>query len=131
MIEMMVVLVIIGVLIAGGIRFYAGYIENAKVTKAKASISMMQAAMDAYFAENGAYPTADTLISTGIKATGENPFTSEQNDPWGKHYIIKMPTATSYDIYTEHDQVQGAANTVVKGHGEAGSSDLPLVGTKP
>ena len=44
--EMIVVLVIIGLLIAGGIGFYNGYIENSKITKAKSQISVMQGAMD-------------------------------------------------------------------------------------
>ena len=44
MIEMMVVLIIIAVLMAGGIKFYLGYIENSRVTKAKAQISTMQTA---------------------------------------------------------------------------------------
>ena len=51
MIEMMVVLIIIAVIIAGGIKFYLGYIEKSRVTKAKAQIITMQAALDAYYAE--------------------------------------------------------------------------------
>lgn len=56
MIEMMIVMVIIAVLVAGGVAFYQGNIERAKVTKARAQISTMQAALDTYYAENGKYP---------------------------------------------------------------------------
>ncbi|MDD2554423.1 MAG: prepilin-type N-terminal cleavage/methylation domain-containing protein, partial [Desulfotomaculaceae bacterium] len=68
MVEMMVVMIIIAVLVAGGIKFYQVYIENAKVTKAKAQISTMQAALDTYYAENGAYPFGDTLVSQMLNA---------------------------------------------------------------
>ena len=71
MIEMMVVLIIIAVLMAGGIKFYLGYIENSRVTKAKAQISTMQAALDAYFAEQTKYPADNAgLLNAGIAATG-------------------------------------------------------------
>src|SRR5665647_2330712 len=85
MVEMMVVLIIIAVLIAGGIKFYLGYIENAKVTKAKAQISTMQAALDTYYAENGLYPTDTT--AGGLKAKMLNA---------GLIVTDVVPTAVSY-----------------------------------
>ncbi len=68
MIEMMVVLIIIAVLIGGGIRFYLGYVERAKVTKAKSEITAMQAALDSYYAEKGSYPAEDDteLVKAGL-----------------------------------------------------------------
>ncbi len=66
MVEMMVVLIIVAVLIAGGIKFYLGYIENSRVTKAKAQISTMQASLDTYYAENGKYP-----LGTGADAAAK------------------------------------------------------------
>ncbi len=77
MVEMMVVLIIVAVLIAGGIRFYLGYIENSRVTKAKAQITTMQASLDSYYAENGAYPFGATeailtseMLNAGLVVTG-------------------------------------------------------------
>jgi general secretion pathway protein G len=87
MIEMMVVLIIIAVLMAGGIKFYLGYIENSRVTKAKAQISTMQAALDAYYAEQSKYPADKAgLLNAGIAATDESTdgSTIEAKDPWGK-----------------------------------------------
>jgi general secretion pathway protein G len=130
MIEMMVVLIIIAVLIAGGIKFYLGYIENSKVTKAKGNISMMQAWMDAYFAEKYNYPVnRDEFLDAGIdiadEATG-NPFKTKQNNPWGSAYVINLITPESpkgYQIYTEYDKIQ--EDKVVFGDGENGTSTTP------
>ncbi len=121
-IEMMVVLVIIAVLIGGGIKFYLGYIENAKVTKAKAQISTMQAVLDAYYAENGSYPggAVAELVSAGIKAIAANTF--EAIDPWGGNYLYDVDTSKKmYVIHTGHNTVQDQVDTYVAGEGKDGN----------
>jgi general secretion pathway protein G len=141
MIEMMVVLIIIAVLIAGGIRFYLGYIENSKVTKAKAQISTMQAALDAYYAENADYPKGDdaagltsALINAGIKvetAEGGAKSTLEQKDPWGQNYVYEYDAVNKdCKIYTGYGDVQnpdtsGTAHVV--GRSNEGSSSAPII----
>ncbi len=146
MVEMMVVLIIIAVLIAGGIKFYLGYIENAKVTKAKAQISTMQAALDTYFAENGAYPTdiaADGLkakmLNAGLIVTDVLPEggtvgqdgTLSVTDPWGaaSNYLYHSTDGISYYVRSGRGNVQNQDGTAVFGNGSGGSSDAPIVQT--
>lgn len=119
MIEMMVVLIIIAVLIAGGIKFYNGYIQNARITKAKSQITTMQAAMDSYYSETGSYPQA----MDALKAAGIN---TEQSDPWGGQYTFyKSSDNKEYVILSSQD-----INTkYVYGHGKNGTSDPPDLGT--
>ena len=119
--EMIVVLVIIGLLIAGGIGFYNGYIENSKITKAKSQISVMQGAMDSYYAENGMYPStpAEQELS-GIDTAAL--------DPWGKNYVIRVSSTEGgenncYVIHTGLAQVR--QNKVVAGGGKWGKSQEP------
>lgn len=131
MIEMMVVLIIIAVLIAGGIKFYLGYIENARVTKAKAQISIMQAALDAYYAEQGKYPADNAgLLNAGI-ATTANPKEIEALDPWGENYEYVTPSSgnASYVIHTGKDNVQNQTTTYVAGEGLDGEGSQPEVTT--
>jgi general secretion pathway protein G len=116
--EMIVVLVIIGLLVAGGIGFYDGFIENSKVTKAKSQISIMQGAMDSWYAEHGAYPqTVQEEILAGIDR--------EAKDAWGKVYMIDVQsengTNNVYVIKTGHTQVHG--DKVVAGRGKNGRSE--------
>jgi general secretion pathway protein G len=135
MIEMMVVLIIIAVLIAGGIKFYLGYIENSRVTKAKAQISTMQAALDAYYAEQSKYPADKAgLLNAGIAATDESTdgITIEAKDPWAENYKenYKYDVSddnTKYVVYTGKNDVQGQSDTYVAGRGTSGESDPPEV----
>jgi general secretion pathway protein G len=145
MVEMMVVLIIIAVLIAGGIKFYLGYIENAKVTKAKAQISTMQAALDTYFAENGSYPTDSTLdglkakmlnaglivTATPADGTAGQDGTLSVTDPWGaaSNYLYHSTDGISYYVRSGNENVQNQDNTAVFGNGSAGSSNAPVVQT--
>jgi general secretion pathway protein G len=132
MIEMMVVLIIIAVLMAGGIKFYLGYIENSRVTKAKAQISTMQAALDAYYAEKAEYPNGDelesALLNAGIKVKtpGEGGADLEQKDPWAENYKYNV-SGDKYVVYTGKNDVQGKDNTYVAGRGTSGESDPPEV----
>ncbi|MDK2881047.1 MAG: ral secretion pathway protein [Clostridia bacterium] len=124
MIEMMVVLIIIAVLIGGGIRFYLGYVERAKVTKAKSEITTMQAALDSYYAENGSYPADPTeaglsgeMISTdGTKLYKYTPSVQVGNDGYKK-----------YEIETT-DEFKD--NKVLSGSGENGKSSPPALATQ-
>lgn len=138
MIEMMVVLIIIAVLIAGGIKFYLGYIENSRVTKAKAQISTMQAALDAYYAEKAEYPNGDelesALLNAGIKVEtpGEGGASGakadlEQKDPWGKGYVYEVKDKKQCIIYTGHENVQGTKDTYVAGRCANGQSEPPEI----
>lgn len=149
MVEMMVVMIIIAVLIAGGVKFYLGYIENSKVTKAKAQISTMQAALDTYYAENGKYPSDTTLdalqakmLNAGLIVTGTPEFddategqdgTLNVADPWGasSFYIYKSTDGSKFHISTGAKSVQGQEDTYVYGSGRGGTSDAPVVGKLP
>lgn len=129
MIEMMVVLIIIAVLMAGGIKFYLGYIENSRVTKAKAQISTMQAALDAYYAEKGQYPANKAgLLNAGIATPDESTdeSTIKAKDPWGKNYKYNV-SGDKYVVYTGKNDVQGQNGTYVAGRGTSGESDPPEV----
>lgn len=133
MVEMMVVLIIIAVLIGVGIRFYLGYIENSRVTKAKSQIMMMQAAMDSYHAEKGGYITTATVPCTlgAFPALSTLGISTDAKDPWGRDYNIKSTMVTTYAIYTGYDTVQGKSGAVVKGIGTDGKSASPEIGTTP
>lgn len=126
MIEMMVVLIIIAVLIGGGIRFYLGYVERAKVTKAKSEIMTMQAALDSYYAENvpNEYPDdpADAGLSTDRISSEE-----DTNLPY-KYKVMDTDSDNdneAYEIVTK-DEFHGK---VLKGTGQDGKSNPPALAT--
>ncbi|MFA5384742.1 MAG: prepilin-type N-terminal cleavage/methylation domain-containing protein [Eubacteriales bacterium] len=125
MIEMMVVLIIIAVLVGAGIKFYSGYIGKAKIDKAKADISTMQAAVDSYYAENGYYPgdgTGDSLASFGLSTLivgtlGET-----------KTYVYDDISATTYKLFTRV-KVDGKYHVMGVGTDGASEKAVPVEAT--
>ena len=138
MIEMMIVMVIIAVLVAGGVAFYQGNIERAKVTKARAQISTMQAALDTYYAENGKYPyevdklEADMLGAGLVVGEGGSDCALEVKDPWGANYLYHPDNAgDKYYIRTGWEKKangDGDDISAVFGNGSDGLSNEPKVG---
>lgn len=119
MIEMMVVLIIIAVLIGVGIRFYFGYIENARVTKARTELTVMAAALDAYYAEEQKYPgdTDDALKAAGIDVT--------QKNPWGVLYNAAAYEKISDDEY--YLRANDGQKDRVEAHGVRGKSEVKVL----
>lgn len=99
MIEMMVVLVIISVLVGGGVKFYSGYIGKAKIDKARADISTMQAVVEGFYAENSFYPgdsDAASLASLGLNTDLVGTYGGEV-----KNYMYdQLSDGSSYKLYT-------------------------------
>ncbi|WP_051618185.1 type IV pilin protein [Desulfofundulus thermocisternus] len=98
MIEMMVVLIIIAVLIAGGIKFYLGNIEKSKLSRARMELYNMAAILDAYYAETGQYPAneSEAIEKAGLPED-EDSNSGERKlikNPWGKNYEYTGGTGT-------------------------------------
>jgi general secretion pathway protein G len=112
MIEMMVVLIIIAVLIGVGVKFYIGYVDKAKITKAKGDITTMQAALDSYYAEKNEYPSnpKDAGIDSTVLASSGN-----------VAYIYNL----SNDEYTIHTRVPVDGTHYVVAKGKNGRSLEP------
>ena len=122
LVEMMVVLIIIAVLIALGIRAYVGYIGRAKMTKADGDITTIQAALDAYYAQNQSYPGAQsTLTSAGISSYEVNGGGPTGTPPYG----YTLTSASGYRVYS----MTSVNAQYMEGSGTSGiSSPATLVG---
>ncbi len=128
MIEMMVVLIIIAVLIGAGIKFYTGYIEKSKLSRARMELHNMAAMLDAYYAETGQYPAdvSEAIEKAGLPEDEE----SNSNDrkliknPWGVSYSY-TPTKeenyfTKYTLLAE----DGSGDDKAYAKGEKGKSEV-------
>jgi len=124
MIEMMVVLIIIAVLMGTGIKFYTSYIDKARVTKAKAEISIMQAAVDSYYAEHHSYPaTSDTDISAAGLSTAVIGGDETRQYTYVATEAIENNKYKGYIIYTSEPV---GDNTYVVATGTKGRSNPPI-----
>jgi len=92
-IEIMVVVVIIG-LLAGAVALkVVGYVDAAKVNRAKSDIATIVSAVEAYYLSHSAYPSnEDGLANLPLK---------NRVDPWGRSYEYNCPGRDEpFEVYS-------------------------------
>lgn len=103
LIELMLVVIIIGVLVAMVMPRLAGRSQEARLAAAKADIfSNISTALDLYELDNGKYPQGlDELLK---KSEGKGPYLKRKPiDPWKRPYKYKSPgthNTEDYDLYS-------------------------------
>ncbi|UCD16136.1 MAG: type II secretion system major pseudopilin GspG [Candidatus Omnitrophota bacterium] len=110
LIELMLVVIIIGVLVAMVMPRLTGRSEEARIKVAKADIDVnIPTALKLYELDNGVFPTTGeglaALISAPSSATNwKGPYLERKPlDPWGRSYQYKSPgvhRSYDYDLYS-------------------------------
>ena len=103
LVELMLVVIIIGVLVAMVAPRLAGRSEQAKIAAARADIEAnMASAMDLYEIDNGTFPDKleDLMVKPSNAPKWKGPYLKKKPvDPWGNPYIYKYPGAHGdYDL---------------------------------
>lgn len=101
LVELMLVVIIIGTLVAMVMPRLAGRTEQAKRAAAKADIEAnIASALDLYEIDHGSYPeNIDVMME---KKEGKGPYLKKKaTDPWGNPYKYTYPgTHGDYDLYS-------------------------------
>ena len=107
LVELMLVVVILGILVAMVVPRLAGRSEQARKAAAKTDIEAnISLALDMYELDNGAYPESlDVLISkpSSESERWNGPYLKKNPiDPWGREYMYKSPGTHNkdYDLYS-------------------------------
>ena len=110
LIELMLVVIIIGALVAMVMPRLSGRGEQARVAAAKADVQAnIATALKLYELDNGRFPSTEeglnALLSKPASAAGWNgPYLEKKPiDPWGKEYKYKSPgehRPADYDLYS-------------------------------
>ncbi|WP_415893775.1 type II secretion system major pseudopilin GspG [Neptuniibacter sp. QD72_48] len=111
LLEIMVVIVILGLLVAIVAPNVLQNQDIAMVEKAKADIASLENALDMYKLDNHTYPTTDQGLEalTGKPSTGPSPKNYRSDgyikrlptDPWGNEYQYLSPGEHGkYDLYS-------------------------------
>jgi len=109
LIELMLVVIIIGALVAMVMPRLAGRGEQARIAAAKADIQAnIATALKLYELDNGNFPATEeglkSLMSSSPSATNWNgPYLERQPiDPWGREYQYRSPGEhrVDYDLYS-------------------------------
>lgn len=119
LVELMLVVIIIGVLVAMVVPRMAGRSEEARVAVAKADIDLnIATAVKLYELDNGAFPSSlDALLSApGDVKNWKGPYLEkEPKDPWGNDYKYQLNpnNRKGYDLWsTGRDGQSGTADDV-------------------
>lgn len=111
LIEIMVVMVILGLLVAVVAPNIMGRSDQAKVTIAKTQMSNIANALDLYRLDNSHYPSTQQGLEALVNRPSGSPEPSNWNpdgylksvpeDPWGNQYQYMSPGAEgAYDLYS-------------------------------
>ncbi len=129
LIELMLVVIILGVLVAMVVPRFAGRSEQARRAAARADIeSRLAVALDLFELDNGHYPTTeDGLQALVIKPGGldnwRGPYLKRRKvatDPWGNPYVYSSPGTHNpdYDLASYGaDGVEGGGDDVTNWEG--------------
>lgn len=128
LIELMLVVIIIGILVAMVVPRIAGRSEQARRAAAQADIEAnLAVALDLYELDNGNYPSTEQGLSALITAPTSTPVPENWNgpylkkrkiplDPWGRSYKYVCPgvhNTEDYDLFSlGPDGVEGGGDDV-------------------
>lgn len=123
LIELMLVVIIIGILVAMIAPRMSGRSEQARVAVAQADVDLNVAtALKLYELDNGAYPTTDEGLAALLSAPSsaknwKGPYLDKAPmDPWGNPYKYKSPgthRTHDYDLYSLGKDGTESADDVV------------------
>ncbi|MFT5450637.1 MAG: general secretion pathway protein G [Enterobacterales bacterium] len=111
LLEIMVVVVIIGILVASIAPTLFGETEKARLTRVKVDITALEDALERYKMDNFNYPTTDQGLEGLITLSNSPPEPKHfkdggyvrriQKDPWGNDYQYISPGQEGpYDLFT-------------------------------
>lgn len=107
LIELMLVVIILGVLVAMVVPRLTGRSEEARRSVAQADIDAnISLALDLYELDNGTYPQTlqELLTQSGSAVNWRGPYLKRKPvDPWGNSYLYKFPgqhNLDGYDLYS-------------------------------
>jgi general secretion pathway protein G len=111
LIEIMLVVIIIGILVAMVVPNLSGRSEQARITAAKTDIEAnLSTALDMYESDNGRYPTTEQGLQALLDKPSSSPAPNNWNgpylkkkkipkDPWGNDYVYVAPGSRNKDEY--------------------------------
>jgi general secretion pathway protein G len=107
LIELLIVMIILGLLAALVAPKMFQKVGSSKQKAAKAQISMLGTALDAYRLDMGRYPSAEEGLDALRKSPGQGPWDGPYlskdvpMDPWAHPYVYRSPGEHGdYDLYS-------------------------------
>lgn len=100
-VELLIVIVVIGILAALVITTFTGIQQKARNTERETDIKAMQGQIEAYYAQNGKYPTLGNMNDDSWRGTNMKGLDKEAlRDPKSASYTLADTAAA--DVYSYH-----------------------------
>jgi len=100
-VELLIVIVVIGILAALVITTFNGIQQKGRDTERQTDIKALHGQLEAYYAQNGRYPTLANLNDATFRGTSMKGLDSAAlKDPKGTAEELKASTTTNYYVYT-------------------------------
>lgn len=101
-IELMTVIAIILIIIGIGFPAYNSQRNRATIAKARATIAMIELALERYRTDNGVYPPSEELNNSGqLRTYLEDYMDFNEDDMSGA--VLLDPWGNNYSVYADHD----------------------------
>ena len=107
LIELLVVVAIIAILVSVGMVSYSGIQQRGRDTTRKTDLESVASALETYYADNGAYPTAN---SGKIDCGGALTWGTSALNCGGKTYLSKLPGDSKYPPHEQYCYESTAPN---------------------
>jgi type IV pilus assembly protein PilA len=122
-VELLIVIVVIGILAALVITTYAGIQSKARNAKRQTDIQSLQTQIEAFYSQNGYYPSlgdmnSSTWLATNMKSLDSNALTDPSNAT-ASTTLVRTPAAKSYSYAPTTD----GAGTVCGSDTTSGGTD--------
>lgn len=114
-VELLIVIVVIGILAALVITTFTGIQQKARNTERETDIKALQGQIEAYYAQNGRYPTLANMNDTSFRDTNMKGLDAEAlKDPKGSaQTLVGAAAANSYSYAVEGDGGAACDNSTV------------------
>jgi len=111
LLEMMLVVMIIGILLAAAVHYMSGNVDVARDVRIKADLQSITTELKLYQGMNGFYPTTEQGLQALVTRPESDPKPTEWHqlmdqvplDPWQNPYIYENPgkhNQNSFDLYS-------------------------------
>ncbi len=118
-VELLIVIVVIGILAALVITTYNGIQQKGRNTERQTDLKAIQGQVEAYYAQNGRYPTGANLSAANAEAfiSAEMKGLSKEalRDPKGAAGVFGLATAAAPNVYAYIPSPTGCDNTTAGG----------------
>ena len=111
-VELLIVIVVIGILAALVITTFTGIQQKARNTERETDIKAMHGQVEAYYAQNGKYPTLTNLNDSSWRSSNMKGLDGEAlKDPKGSaQTLVAAPAANSYSYVATPANCDNGAN---------------------